>query len=350
MNLYEILHIAQDAPEEIIKLAYKGLAQKYHPDRYNGADANEKMVQIRDAYETLIDPIKRKKYDYFLAEQKRRQQEAIKNQKFDSEAQSQKNSDQSASSSKSFNMNISIDIPEKISIGNPFISLKNWFIDRKIIFYKLLGGIVGLYFFGMVGVLAFKQLNKPKNEDNVNIQEDHTSISPNNSYASTEESMEAASEATAATFAAEVAAEAAAAIDAAAVNENEMPDTNAANLASQTYINDSDELMRNAVQTVISTWKDVGKIGVKQKIEDCYDASQTNKLFCVYTDLAAKNFHDSGVQAGFAEDEYFSSDTTLERLNQNYYIPYQVDPDVAYQHIKSTFDQTASILNEEFSN
>ena len=34
MNFYEILHIAENAPDEIIKLAYKGLAQKYHPDRY----------------------------------------------------------------------------------------------------------------------------------------------------------------------------------------------------------------------------------------------------------------------------------------------------------------------------
>ena len=46
MNFYEILHIAENAPDEIIKLAYKGLAQKYHPDRYKGTDANQKMVQI----------------------------------------------------------------------------------------------------------------------------------------------------------------------------------------------------------------------------------------------------------------------------------------------------------------
>ena len=38
MNFYEILHIAENAPDEIIKLAYKGLAQKYHPDRYKGTD------------------------------------------------------------------------------------------------------------------------------------------------------------------------------------------------------------------------------------------------------------------------------------------------------------------------
>jgi DnaJ-class molecular chaperone len=63
MNLYEILHVAEDAPEEIIKLAYKGLVQKYHPDRYKANDANQKMVAIRNAYEVLIDPIQRKAYD-----------------------------------------------------------------------------------------------------------------------------------------------------------------------------------------------------------------------------------------------------------------------------------------------
>ena len=68
MNFYEILHVSQDAPVEIIKLAYKGLAQKYHPDRYKGADANEKIVQIREAYETLIDSVKCNNYDQFLAE------------------------------------------------------------------------------------------------------------------------------------------------------------------------------------------------------------------------------------------------------------------------------------------
>ncbi|HFG7034997.1 J domain-containing protein, partial [Acinetobacter baumannii] len=46
INYYEILHVSQDAPVEIIRLAYKGLAQKYHPDRYQGNDANEKMQLI----------------------------------------------------------------------------------------------------------------------------------------------------------------------------------------------------------------------------------------------------------------------------------------------------------------
>ena len=82
MNLYEILHVAEDAPEEIIKLAYKGLVQKYHPDRYKANDANQKMVAIRNAYEVLIDPIQRKAYDEKL--KKNREQFNVK-QKLDIE-------------------------------------------------------------------------------------------------------------------------------------------------------------------------------------------------------------------------------------------------------------------------
>lgn len=83
MNLYEILHVSPSAPEEIIKLAYKGLAQKYHPDRYKGTDANQKMVEIREAYEVLIDPVTRKKYDIFLKEQEYNKQ---KKENFDKES------------------------------------------------------------------------------------------------------------------------------------------------------------------------------------------------------------------------------------------------------------------------
>jgi curved DNA-binding protein CbpA len=68
MNLYEILHVSENAPEEVIRLAYKGLAQKFHPDRYKGIDANEKMVLIRKAYETLTDETKRAEYDKYLHE------------------------------------------------------------------------------------------------------------------------------------------------------------------------------------------------------------------------------------------------------------------------------------------
>lgn len=66
INYYDVLHISEHAPPEVIRAAYKGLVQVYHPDKYKQADAEIKMHQIREAYEILIDPIKRQKYDEFL--------------------------------------------------------------------------------------------------------------------------------------------------------------------------------------------------------------------------------------------------------------------------------------------
>ena len=355
MNLYDILHISQDAPEEIIKLAYKGLAQKYHPDRYKGADANEKMVQIRDAFETLIDPVKRKKYDYFLSEQKRRQnEEDIRRQKFNSANQQSQSSEQenvNAQKTNSFKVNISIDIPEKFSITKPLVSLKSWFVEKKGVFYKLLGGAVGLYLIVLVTIVVsesnlFRVATVPQQDAQSGYSEPQ--INETHSEAMAEASA-AADAATNATQAADIAAQAAEAATTLEVQASiDSLDTHEPNLAPQT-IKDSPRLMRRAANDVVNTWKSGGLIGVKQKIEDCYAEAQTNKLFCLYTDLAARNFHDSGVQAGFSEDEFFSNDNLIERINHNYYIPNEIDSDAAYQHFNNTLIQTVNLLNEEYS-
>ena len=63
-NYYELLGIDKDSSEEDIKIAYRRLAKKYHPD-LNKTDPNakDKFIKIKEAYDTLIDPIKRKVYD-----------------------------------------------------------------------------------------------------------------------------------------------------------------------------------------------------------------------------------------------------------------------------------------------
>lgn len=63
-NYYEILGIEKDANEEEIKLAYRRLAKKYHPD-LNKTDpkAKDKFIKIKEAYDTLIDPVRRRIYD-----------------------------------------------------------------------------------------------------------------------------------------------------------------------------------------------------------------------------------------------------------------------------------------------
>ena len=53
------------APEEI-EDRYHYFAKKYHPDRAKSPDAHEKFIKVKEAYETLKDPQKRKAYDRSL--------------------------------------------------------------------------------------------------------------------------------------------------------------------------------------------------------------------------------------------------------------------------------------------
>ena len=57
MDPYKVLGVAPDATDEQIKVAYRDLARKYHPDNYANnplADlAQEKMKQINEAYDTI---------------------------------------------------------------------------------------------------------------------------------------------------------------------------------------------------------------------------------------------------------------------------------------------------------
>jgi len=63
-NYYKILEVEEDASEEEIKLAYRRLAKKYHPD-LNKTDpkAKEKFIELHEAYDTLINSVRRKIYD-----------------------------------------------------------------------------------------------------------------------------------------------------------------------------------------------------------------------------------------------------------------------------------------------
>ena len=64
---YDNLKVARNAPPEIIRAAYKVLAQKYHPDRHpNPAEATRVMNCINTAYTTLIDPAARAEHDQWI--------------------------------------------------------------------------------------------------------------------------------------------------------------------------------------------------------------------------------------------------------------------------------------------
>ena len=70
LNYYQILKVSPSAYPEEIKRAYFNFAKLYHPDRFAknvSPEIKEKaqriFVKITKAYETLIDPKKRKEYD-----------------------------------------------------------------------------------------------------------------------------------------------------------------------------------------------------------------------------------------------------------------------------------------------
>ena len=76
MTYYDILEISEKASSEVIRMAYKALCKKYHPDVYEGdkSVAEEKMKKINEAYDTLSNEAKKREYDYFLNSQKSYQQ------------------------------------------------------------------------------------------------------------------------------------------------------------------------------------------------------------------------------------------------------------------------------------
>lgn len=67
LDFYQILGIPRSADPGTIKAAYKKLALKYHPDRNSGDKwAEEQFKQVNEAYQTLIDPQKKNRYDFLL--------------------------------------------------------------------------------------------------------------------------------------------------------------------------------------------------------------------------------------------------------------------------------------------
>ncbi len=70
---YDNLKVAQNAPPEVIRAAFKILSQKFHPDRHGGdARATRTFQLITAAYDVLSDPQRRRQHDEWIARNERR--------------------------------------------------------------------------------------------------------------------------------------------------------------------------------------------------------------------------------------------------------------------------------------
>jgi curved DNA-binding protein CbpA len=65
MDLYAELGVTPQAEPEVIRAAFRALAQRYHPDRQAGASGLwvAKMARINQAYSVLSQPERRRAYD-----------------------------------------------------------------------------------------------------------------------------------------------------------------------------------------------------------------------------------------------------------------------------------------------
>jgi curved DNA-binding protein CbpA len=62
-DYYAILGVSPGATLSEIKRAYRKLAKQYHPDVNNNPDAAERFRELTEAYDTLTDPDRRRRYD-----------------------------------------------------------------------------------------------------------------------------------------------------------------------------------------------------------------------------------------------------------------------------------------------
>lgn len=65
-NYYDILGVKKDASDADIKKKYRKLVRQYHPDVSDDPDADNKIAEINNAYETIRDKDKRAEYDAML--------------------------------------------------------------------------------------------------------------------------------------------------------------------------------------------------------------------------------------------------------------------------------------------
>lgn len=64
LDAYRILQVLPTADQDEIKVAYRRLARRYHPDRAPDDLSIARMIELNQAWELLGDPAKRAAYDH----------------------------------------------------------------------------------------------------------------------------------------------------------------------------------------------------------------------------------------------------------------------------------------------
>ena len=64
-DYYEVLGVARSADKDVLKKAFRKLAQQYHPDINKAPDAEHLFKEINEAYQVLSDDQKRAAYDRY---------------------------------------------------------------------------------------------------------------------------------------------------------------------------------------------------------------------------------------------------------------------------------------------
>lgn len=62
-DYYVVLGISKGADLSKIKRAYRKIAKQHHPDVSEAGESSERFREIKEAYETLVDESRRRKYD-----------------------------------------------------------------------------------------------------------------------------------------------------------------------------------------------------------------------------------------------------------------------------------------------
>lgn len=62
-DYYKVLGVSESASQAEIKRAFRRLALKYHPDRNPSPEAEERFKEVVEAYQVLVDPERRARYD-----------------------------------------------------------------------------------------------------------------------------------------------------------------------------------------------------------------------------------------------------------------------------------------------